>query len=325
MVAPAIETTGLSRQFGDVHAVDDVSLHVPRGSVYAFLGPNGAGKTTTIRMLLGLTHPDRGEIRLFGQPLTRANRRASLRRIGAMVETPSLYPHLTGRENLEITLGLLALPQSNVQRVLRIVRLETDAHRLVANYSHGMRQRLGLALSLLAEPELLVLDEPTNGLDPAGIHEMRDLIRGFPAEHGITVFLSSHLLAEVEQLASHVGILGRGRQLFEGTLDDLERRQRARVVVEVDRPSIACGLLRAAGWTVEQVCEPGDVPSVTVDINKPADVARAANVLVGAGLSLYQLRTVHPVLEDLFLDLTSGANLSSPETAVTVATGRVVR
>jgi ABC-2 type transport system ATP-binding protein len=189
-----------------------------------------------------------------------------------------------------------------------------------------MRQRLGLALSLLAEPELLVLDEPTNGLDPTGIHEMRDLIRGFPTEHGITVFLSSHLLAEVEQIASSVSIIGRGRQLFEGTLDDLRSRQRARVVVEVDRPSIACSLLREAGWTVEQLDDSADLPSLSVDLQEQADVARAANVLIGAGLSLYQLRTVRPILEDLFLDLTSGANLSSPGNAVSVEAGpEVVR
>jgi ABC-2 type transport system ATP-binding protein len=320
--APAIETTGLSLDFGDIRAVDELSLHVPRGSVYAFLGPNGAGKTTTIRMLLGLTHPDRGAIHLFGQPLTRTNRRASLRRIGAMVETPSLYPHLTGRENLEVTRGLLALPQSNVERVLQIVHLETDSYRLVSNYSHGMRQRLGLALSLLAEPELLVLDEPTDGLDPAGIHEMRDLIRGFPAEHGITVFLSSHLLAEVEQIASHVGIIGRGRQLFEGTLDELQSRQRARVVVEVDQPSIACALLRDAGWTVEQVDEPADLSGLMVNLQERADVARAANLLISAGLSLYQLRTVRPILEDLFLDMTRGANLSSSDAEANRATGQ---
>jgi lantibiotic transport system ATP-binding protein len=187
----AIETIGLSRYFGDVHAVDDLSLHVPRGSVYGFLGPNGAGKTTTIRMLLGLTRPNRGEIRLFGEQVTPANRWACLRRIGAMVETPSLYPHLTGRENLELTRGLLALKRSSIERVLRVVRLERDSNRLVSTYSHGMRQRLGLALSLLAEPELLILDEPTNGLDPAGIHEMRDLIRGFPTEHSITVLAAS--------------------------------------------------------------------------------------------------------------------------------------
>jgi ABC-2 type transport system ATP-binding protein len=310
----AIETAGLTRHFGDVRAVDDLDLRVPRG-----------GKTTTIRLLLGLTRPDRGAILLLGEPLAPATRRALLRRIGALVEAPSLYPHLTGHENLRVTQGLLALPQSSIDRVLRIVRLEQDAHRLVDTYSQGMRQRLALALALLAEPELLVLDEPTNGLDPAGIHEVRDLIRGFPAAHGITVFLFSHLLAEVEQLASHVGIIGRGRLLFDGTLADLRSRQRPRLVVEVDRPSVASSVLRRAGVTVERVDELADAPSLTVDLPERSDVARAVAALVGAGLDLYQVRTVRPSLEDLFLDLTSGMTLGSPPSTDAAATEEEVR
>ncbi|HEX4807662.1 MAG TPA: ABC transporter ATP-binding protein [Bryobacteraceae bacterium] len=306
----AIETAGLTRHFEGVRAVDDLSLCVTRGSVYAFLGPNGAGKTTTIRMLLGLTRPDRGEIRLFGETLTRSNRRVLLRRIGAMVESPSLYPHLTGYENLQVTQGLIGLDRSSIERVLRIVRLETDAHRLVKTYSHGMRQRLGIALALLAEPDLLILDEPTNGLDPVGIREIRDLIRGFPTEHGITVFLSSHLLAEVEQIASRVGIIGHGRLLFGGTLVDLRSRRRERVVIEVDHPQLASSVLRQAGFAVERTDESG----LTVELPQRADIARAAEALIDAGLSLYQLRTVRASLEDLFLDLTSGTNLGLPST-----------
>ncbi len=304
----AIETSGLTRHFRNVRAVDDLSLQVPQGSVYGFLGPNGAGKTTTIRLLLGLTRPDRGDVRVLGEPMTRTNRRILLRHIGALVETPSLYPHLTGVENLQVTQGLLALPRATIERALRIVRLERDAHRLVGTYSQGMRQRLGLALALLAEPELLILDEPTNGLDPAGIYEVRDLIRGFPADHGITVFLSSHLLAEVEQVASHVGIIGRGRLLFEGALGELRDHRRERTIVEVDRPAAACAVLRQAGWTIERV----DEPAVMVDLPERADRARAVTALVAAGINLYQFRTERPSLEDLFLDLTSGANLGAP-------------
>lgn len=308
MTESAITTSKLTRHFGDVCAVDDLSLHVTRGSVYAFLGPNGSGKTTTIRMLLGLTQPDRGEICILGEPLNRGTRRALLRRIGAMVEAPSLYPHLTGYENLQVTQRLIALDRSSVERALGTVRLENDAHRLVRTYSQGMRQRLGVALALLAAPDLLILDEPTNGLDPAGTLEMRELIHRMSVEHGITVFLSSHLLGEVEQMATHVGIIGRGRLLFQGMLGDLQSRQRTRVVVEVDQPSAASILLRQAGWTVERVYEAG----LIVELPERADVARAAAALVGAGISLYQLRTVRPSLEDLFLDLTSGANLGLP-------------
>jgi ABC-2 type transport system ATP-binding protein len=311
----AIETTGLTRHFGDIAAVEQLGLHVSAGSVYGFLGPNGAGKTTTIRMLLGLTRPDHGNIHILGEPLTHATKRSMLWRIGAMVEAPSLYPHLTGEENLRVTQGLLGLDKSNISRVLGIMHLTRDAKRRVQTYSQGMRQRLGIALALLAEPELLILDEPTNGLDPAGIHEMRELIRGFPKEHGITVFLSSHLLAEVEHIASHVGIIGRGHLLFEGTLAALQQRQRERVVVEVDQPVRAHVILHKAGWHVERT----DANDLTLDLEDHTDTARVAAALVNAGLHLYQLRSEKPSLEDLFLDLTQDSNLASPEPVMEVA------
>jgi ABC-2 type transport system ATP-binding protein len=294
-----------------VRAVDDLTLRVPRRSLYGFLGPNGAGKTTTIRMLLGLTRPSRGQTRIFGELLTPASRRALLRRIGALVETPSLYPNLTGLENLRITQGLIGLDRSEVDRVLQIVRLDRDAHGPVQNYSHGMRQRLAIALALLPRPELLILDEPTNELDPAGIHETRDLIRTFPRDHGITVFLSSHLLAEIEQIASHVGVIGRGRLLFEGALTDLQRNHaRTRVVIEVDRPDTALSVLRASGFIIG--C--GEGLELTADNPRREDVSRIAETLVCAGLRLYQLRWVKPSLEDLFLDLTRDAHLGSSTT-----------
>src|SRR5919107_6344420 len=168
-----IETDGLTRRFGARVAVDDLNLRAPEAGVYGFLGPNGAGKTTAIRMLLGLIRPDAGEVHLFGAPLA-VERRALMRRVGALVEAPSLYPHLTGRENLEVTRRMLGASRALIDRALDIVKMTRDAHRRVREYSLGMRQRLGLALALLNEPELLILDEPTNGLDPAGIHEMRD-------------------------------------------------------------------------------------------------------------------------------------------------------
>jgi ABC-type multidrug transport system ATPase subunit len=303
----AIATAGLTRHFDDVCAVDDLSLHVPRGSIYAFLGPNGAGKTTTIRMLLGLMRSLSGEVQIFGELMNRANRRDLLHRIGSMVEAPSLYPHLTGYENLQVTQMLISLGQSSIDRVLRIVRLENDAHRLVKTYSQGMRQRLGVALALLAEPDLLILDEPTNGLDPAGMIEMRELIRRMPGEHGITVFLSSHLLSEVEQMATHVGIIGRGRMLFEGTLESLRSRSRKRVLIEIDRPVVASSVLAQAGWPSEFV---GNT-TLTVELPGQESVARAAAALVSAGVSLYQIRTERPSLENLFLDLTKASSFGS--------------
>src|SRR6185503_17544218 len=233
-----IETRGLSRRFGAQVAVDDLNLLVPAAGVYGFLGPNGAGKTTAIRMLLGLIRPDAGEVRLFGQPLM-GNHRALMSRVGALVEAPSLYPHLTGRENLEVTRRLLGSPRALIDVALETVRMTRDANRRVREYSLGMKQRLGLALALLNKPQLLILDEPTNGLDPAGIHEMRDLIRRLPAEFGATIFLSSHLLSEVEQIAGHIGIIHQGRLLFQGALDELQAQQRERLIVGVNQPEQA--------------------------------------------------------------------------------------
>jgi lantibiotic transport system ATP-binding protein len=306
---PAIETRHLTRTYGEVRAVDDLDLEVPRGAVYAFLGPNGAGKTTTIRMLLGLIRPDRGEVRLLGQPLRSDTRRAILRQIGALVETPSLYPHLTGRENLRATRLLVGWPSESIDDVLRIVGLERDADRLVKDYSLGMRQRLGLALALLGNPRMLLLDEPTNGLDPAGIHEMRELIRRLAAEEGITVFVSSHLLGEVEQVATHVGIVGRGRLLFEGTLADLTGQRRERVVVEVDQPARALVVLRGHQWTVETM----DQARLLVRVDRPEEIARIAAVLIDAGLALFRLCPERPTLEELFLDLTRSHGIASVE------------
>ena len=231
----AIETSLLTRHFGQVMAVDRVDVRVPERSVYGFLGPNGAGKTTTIRLLLGLIKPDLGDVRIFDQSIRR-QRLNVLKRVGALVEAPSLYPHLTGRENLEVTRRLIGAWPEQIERVLEIVRLEKDANRLVRGYSMGMRQRLGIALALLNEPDLLILDEPTNGLDPAGIIEMRDLISRLPHDTNTTVFLSSHLLNEVEQVATHIGIINEGRMLFQGTLDELHAQRRETVSLGVNRP-----------------------------------------------------------------------------------------
>src|SRR4029453_7951474 len=185
MESNLIQTHGLSRRFGSQLAVDDLNLSVPAGGVYGFLGPNGAGKTTAIRMLLGLIRPTTRAVHVFGWKLI-GNRHSLMRRVGALVESPSLYPHLTGRENLEVTRRLLASPRELINEALESTKLIQDANRRVREYSLGMRQRLGLAMALLNKPELLILDEPTNGLDPAGIHEMRDLIRRLP-ERGVTV------------------------------------------------------------------------------------------------------------------------------------------
>jgi ABC-type multidrug transport system ATPase subunit len=297
----AITTWNLIRRFGDLTAVDALGLQVPRGSVYGFLGPNGAGKTTTIRMLLGLIRPHDGEVRLFDEVLFQ-NRMALLRRVGALVESPSLYPNLTGRENLEVTRRLIGARNEQVNRGLRIVRLEEAADRRVQHYSTGMRQRLGLALALLAEPELLILDEPTNGLDPAGIHEMRDLVVRLPREHGITVFLSSHLLNEVEQVATHIGIIHKGRMLFQGTRDGLQSQLGEHVSLGVNQPEEAQRLLSQEGWTVK---DDGD-GRLLVTVSGRSEASKINAQLVRGGVSVFHLSLERLSLEKVFLRLTEG-------------------
>ena len=296
-----IETNGLRRSFGAVRAVDGIDLAVPRGSVFGFLGPNGAGKTTTIRMLLGLVSPDAGSIRLFGHPLA-TDRITLLSRVGALVELPSIYPHLTGRENLRVTATLSGASHRQIDRALGIVRLETDAGRLARTYSTGMQQRLGVALALVNEPELLILDEPTNGLDPAGIREIRELIQSLAAEHGVTVFVSSHLLSEIEQTATDVAIVHHGRLLFHGPLAELQTVRRARIRVEAGDAARACGILAAAGSEVEmQSSRSLYIVGPAVD----AEAAAALNrLLVSAGVDVFHLAIERPSLEETFLTIT---------------------
>jgi len=295
-----IETSGLSRRFGTQVAVDDLNLLVPAAGVYGFLGPNGAGKTTAIRMLLGLIRPDAGEVRLFGQPL-RSNHRVLMSRVGALVEAPSLYPHLTGRENLEVTRRLLGSPRNLIDLALDTVRMTRDAHRRVREYSLGMRQRLGLALALLNKPQLLILDEPTNGLDPAGIHEMRDLIRRLPEEFGVTVFLSSHLLSEVEQIAGHIGIIHESKLLFQGALAELQKKQQTELAVGVTKQDEAFACLVNAGWSVER-----RNGLLSVSAAAPEDAVKVNRLLVDHRLDVFHLALSQRSLEDIFLMLTSG-------------------
>ncbi len=294
-----IQTYGLSRRFGAQLAVDELNLLVPAGGVYGFLGPNGAGKTTAIRMLLGLIRPTAGEVQMFGLPLN-ANRQSLMGRVGALVESPSLYPHLTGRENLEVTRRLIASPRNLVDVALKSMNLTKDADRRVREYSLGMRQRLGLALALLNKPDLLILDEPTNGLDPAGIHEMRALIRRMPEEFGVTVFLSSHLLSEVEQIASHIGIIHEGKLLFQGPLAELQNKQRIQLNVGVKQPAEAIDCLTKAGWEVHQVDGMLSVSARTSD-----DAVAINSLLVEHRIDVFHLALAQASLEEIFLTLTT--------------------
>lgn len=291
-----IRTIQLTKRFRGKTAVRDVSLSVTRGSVYAFLGPNGAGKSTTIRMLLGLLRPDAGSVALFGAPLS-TDRYTSLHRTGSLVENPSVYPHLTAGENLDIARRILGAPPADIDRVLAVVGLGYARGKLVKTFSLGMRQRLGLAQALIGKRELLILDEPTNGLDPAGITEMRQLIRRLPAEFGITVFLSSHLLGEVEQVATHVGILSQGQMVFQGTASDVSALRTPRLRIRASRVDQAHALLIAQGWAAD--VSAGDL--LMTDVAAAATVNR---VLVEAGHDVELLTLESATLEDVFLGLT---------------------
>ncbi len=296
----AIETIHLTRRFGKRTVVSDLNLAVLRGSIYGFLGPNGAGKTTTIRMLLGLIRADAGEVRVLGQSL-QEHRLALLRRIGALVETPSLYPHLTGYENLEVIRRMLDVKPTHIERALQIVNLIADARRLVREYSLGMKQRLGIALALLADPELLILDEPTNGLDPAGIREMRALLRNLAVQQNLTIFLSSHLLNEVEQVATHIGVIQEGQLRYQGSLADLQAHRQEMVNLKVDRTEEAAQLLQQAGWAAQLAEDP---LRLSVPASHHQEAAQINRLLVETGMQVFHLSLEQSTLEEMFLQLT---------------------
>lgn len=297
-----IQTRSLTRRFGTQLAVNRLDLAVPAGSVFAFLGPNGAGKTTTIRLLLGLLRPSDGEIELFGRSL-KQHRLALLQRIGALVESPALYPHLTGEENLRHACLLKGVERSDISRVLAIVGLSGEGTRLVRTYSLGMKQRLGLAQALLGQSELVILDEPTNGLDPAGIQEMRHLLREMPAAHGVTVFLSSHMLGEVDQIASQVAIIAAGRLQFQGSPEELRARRQGSLRIGLDRPAVAAQMLRQQGWAVEV----GEGDTLVLADPSQEDAAALNRLLVERGFAVHLLQARQPSLEDIFLEITQAA------------------
>lgn len=217
-----ITTEKLTKKYKNFTSVNKVSLHIKKGSIYGFLGPNGAGKSTTMKMLLGLTAPTSGSFQIDGKQFPN-DRIAILKEIGSFIEAPSFYANLTGRENLDIIRRILGLPKSTVEDALDLVGLSEFGDRLAKKYSLGMKQRLGLAGALLGRPPILILDEPTNGLDPSGIHEIRNLIKSLPTFYDCTVLISSHMLSEIELIADDIGILNHGRMLFEGSLDELRQ------------------------------------------------------------------------------------------------------
>lgn len=295
-----IETEALCKQYGPHTAVDHVELHVPQGCVYGFIGPNGAGKSTTMKMLLGLIHPTAGRVRLLGQELTEKSRLPLLRQTGSLIESPAGYLHLTAQENLEIVADLKGVPHKDIGRVLDIVHLTQDRNRRVGQYSLGMKQRLGIAMALLGSPKLLILDEPTNGLDPAGIQEMRALIRNMPAATGATVLISSHLLGEMEQMVEQVGIIDHGHILFEGPLTELQRHSRGNVTLRLLDPAKAAPILRANGLTAHS-----DSCVVTLPPLQDALLADLVQKLAACGAGVVELTPRTKTLEEIFLSLTS--------------------
>jgi lantibiotic transport system ATP-binding protein len=298
-MASVISTQSLTRRFGELVAVDQLSLEVPEGQVYGFLGPNGSGKTTTIRMLLGLILPNCGEIQIFGKTLGNS-RREILSKIGALVESPSLYNHLSGRDNLEITRRLVGAPKTSIDRVFELAGIAPASEQLVKTYSLGMKQRLGLALALLNNPRLLILDEPTNGLDPAGIREMRQLICALPKETGITIFLSSHMLHEVEQMANTVGIINKGKILYQGTIAELNQEKELRLHLKVDKPAETLAFLQLHGYPQAALIR----DAVELNIATGIDSAVINKLLVNNGFDVLELRFSHVTLEHRFLELT---------------------
>jgi ABC-2 type transport system ATP-binding protein len=300
-----VETSALTKRFGDRLAVCEVDLRVPRGSAFGYLGPNGAGKTTLIRMLLGLTEATAGSMRLLGRDVP-AERAAALARVGAIVEEPRFHGFLTGRENLEIVAAARE-PEAHerIDGALARVGLSERANERVKRYSLGMRQRLGVARSLLADPELLILDEPTNGLDPAGMHEFRAMIAGFVAE-GRTVLLSSHLLDEVEKICDQVAIVDRGRIVMQGSISDLAGGGKHSILVATSDDERALAVLSAQRAVYSAIAE-GDGIRVTLAAGFEAQPATESlsRTLVLAGLAIRRFEPARASLEERFLEITS--------------------
>ena len=296
----AIETEGLTRRFGGVAAVADVALSVPQRSVFGFIGRNGAGKTTTIRLLLGLLKPCSGTARIFGVDVAQRRIEAA-RHIGSLVEVPFHYDHLTAQENLAITARLLGVPAAEIDRVLDLVELRESRNRRVGAFSLGMRQRLGVARALLGRPKLLILDEPTNGLDPEGVCDMRRLISALPERDGVTVFVSSHVLAELEQVAGHVALMESGRLVAQGQLAGLKAALPKRVTFKVRQPERLVALLGEAGIGAS-VAAPQTVIVAAESADAAArDIAAINFLMVESGIHVLGIEVTEPSLEDFFV------------------------
>jgi len=295
----AIETKGLNYHFGNQKVVDDLSLQVQRGSIYGFLGPNGAGKTTTIKILLNLLKSPADTVFIFGHELN-TNRIASLRRMGALVEQPAIYGRLSGKENLYNRCILLGVKRDRALDMLKLVGLSDAANKKASQYSLGMKQRLGIALALLADPELLLLDEPTNGLDPNGIIEIRNLMVELTTKHHKTILVSSHLLSEIERTATHLGIIHKGKMLYQGAIEGLQELNKPTLLVQVAQLEAAATFLSSKGIATSIA---GNCLQLPFTSNTESAKLNAMLVLNGFDVAALQLQKKD--LEHLFLDITN--------------------
>jgi ABC-type multidrug transport system ATPase subunit len=301
-----IETNNLSFGFSKKNStLKNINLKVERGSIYGFLGPNGAGKTTTIRLLLGLLPDPNNSVFLFNQNFLQ-NRVQCLSKTGALIEQPSLYEHLSGFDNLEITRQLRKIPKERINDVLQTVRLSEAAFKKVKAYSLGMKQRLGIALALLPEPELLILDEPVNGLDPSGIMEMRELLQTINKKYNTTIFLSSHLISEVEKIVTHIGIINMGEMLFQGTINDLYnlKKNELKVRIKTDNPELAVTLLKASYSIVDHE------DTLDIIIQSTKEVNDIIHLLINNNVKVYEAVTDSKNLEQIFLSMTQSYTVS---------------
>lgn len=294
----AVSSQGLGKRFGANWAVRGVDLKAPEGVIYGFLGRNGAGKTTIIRLILGLLHPSAGSVRVCGHDVAR-DRIAAARQTGALLEARATYDQLTGRENLDATRRLLGLPLNEIDRVLEAVDMRAAADRKMGHYSLGMRQRLGLARAMLGQPRLLVLDEPMNGLDPDGIRDMRAIIRALPERTGATVFMSSHLLSEVEQTATHIGLMHNGRLVLEGPIGDMLALVAPELIIRVSDAARAAQVLTRAGYAPTQESD-----ALKLHVNGgDAEAARLNRMLIEAGMDVIELAFRQGTLETLYVSV----------------------
>lgn len=294
-----VETNDLLHQFGDQTVVDHVSLQVPDQSIYGFLGPNGAGKTTTLRLLTGLLRKQHGTIHLFGMALEKS-RASLLQQTGTMIESPSVYGHLTATENLKVWQSYFKCGDQRIGYVLQTVGLEHTGSKKAGQFSLGMKQRLGIAIALLHQPQLLILDEPTNGLDPEGIIEVRTLLQQLNREEGITILVSSHLLSEIEKLVSHLGIIHKGQLVFQGKLEELSQQQQkfSRLRIATNDNERAAAIILQSGLTGQTEGE-----HILLPVPSKEQIAQLNFHLTQAGLSVYELQVNRVDLETIFIDL----------------------